>query len=146
MSQPRGRPFAHGNKCGRGRPRGSHNRATLALQEMLGDHAEALVKKCVVMAMQGDIAALRLCIERLLPPCKQSPVQFRLPPITTAVELSQAQAAVLEALSGGRLTPAHAETIGDLLERRRGFLETEQLETRLQALEQRQKEVSGNES
>src|SRR5436190_14898698 len=101
MSQTRGRPFAPGNKLGRGRPRGSRNKATLVFQKMLGQHGEALVKKCVVMALQGDMTAMRLCIERLLPTCKQSPVQFKLPPITTAAQLAQAQAMILDAFSRG---------------------------------------------
>lgn len=140
MSQPRGRPFAPGNKLGRGRPRGSRNKATLALQDMLGQHAEALVKKCVVMAMQGDTTAMRLCIERLLAPRKQSPVKFKLPPITTIAELAQAQITMLETLSRGQLTPAEAETIGNLFENRRRMVETEDLAARLQALERRDRE------
>jgi hypothetical protein len=137
MSEKRGRPFQPGNKCGRGRPRGSRNKRTIQWEEMLSEHGEALVKKCVVMALQGDMAALRLCMERLVAPCKQSSAQFPLPSITTAAELVQAQAAVLEAFSHGQLTPSHAETMSDLLERHRRLLETEQIEARLQALEQR---------
>jgi hypothetical protein len=140
VSQPRGRPFAPGNKLGQGRPRGSHNKATLALQEMLGQHAETLVKKCVVMALQGDTTAMRLCIERLLAPRKQSSVKFKLPPISTVAELAQAQISMLETLSRGQLTPAEAETIGNLFENRRRMMETEDFASRLQALEQRARE------
>jgi hypothetical protein len=140
VSQPRGRPFPPGNKLGQGRPRGSRNKATLALQDMLGQHAEALVKKCVVMAMQGDTTAMRLCIERLLAPRKQSPVKFKLPPVTTMAELAQAQISMLETLSRGQLTPAEAETIGSLFENRRRMMETEDLAARVQALEQRDRE------
>jgi hypothetical protein len=139
MSGKRGRPFQPGNKCGRGRPRGSRNKRTIEWQEMLSEHGPALLKKCVLMAMQGDSAAMRLCMERLLPPCKQSPAQFPLPMITTVAELVQAQAAVVEGFSRGELTESHAETMSGLLEKYRQSLETEQLEARLQALEQRGK-------
>jgi hypothetical protein len=142
MSQPRGRPFAPGNKLGRGRPRGSRNKATLAWQEMLGQHGEALLKKCVVMALHGDTTALRLCIERLVAPPKQSPVRFKLPRVTTISELAQAQTAILEALSRGQLTPGEAETIGNLLENRRRAMETEEFAARLQALEERAKQAA----
>jgi hypothetical protein len=137
MSEKRGRPFQPGNKCGRGRPRGSRNKKTIQWQEMLSEHGAALLKKCVLMAMQGDSAAMRLCMERLLPPCKQSPAQFPLPMITTVAELVQAQAAVLEGFSRGELTGSHAETMSELLDKFRHSLETEQLEARLRALEQR---------
>src|SRR3954453_9068287 len=137
MSEKRGRPFQPGNKCGRGRPRGSRNKRTIQWEEMLSEHGEALLKKCVVMALQGDRAALRLCMERLVPPCKQSPAQFPLPSIKSAAELARAQAAVVEAFSRGQLTGSHAETISELLDKYRHSLETEQLEARLQALEER---------
>jgi hypothetical protein len=107
---------------------------------MLGHHAETLVKKCVVMALQGDTTAMRLCIERLLAPRKQSPVKFKLPPISTVAELAQAQITMLETLSHGQLTPADAETIGNLFENRRRMMETEDLAARLQALERRARE------
>ena len=42
MSQTRGRPFAPGNKLGRGRPRGSRNKATLVFQKMLGHLQQTL--------------------------------------------------------------------------------------------------------
>jgi hypothetical protein len=137
MSEKRGRPFQPGNKCGRGRPRGSRNKRTIQWQEMLSEHGPALLKKCVLMAMQGDIAAMRLCIERLLPACKHSPAQFPLPLITTVAELVQAQAGVIEAFSRGELTGSDAETMSGLLDKYRQSLETQQLEARLQALEQR---------
>jgi hypothetical protein len=140
MSRPRGRPFAPGNKLGRGRPRGSRNKRTLALQEMLGQHGEALVKKCVLNALNGDKTALRACMDRLLPLRKQSPVQFPLPPITTAGELARAQAGIIKSVSRGQLTPSEAESINNLFESRRRVLETEQFERRLAALEQRQRE------
>ncbi|MBV9085809.1 MAG: hypothetical protein JOZ62_24305 [Acidobacteriaceae bacterium] len=109
---------------------------------MLGQHGEALLKKCVVMALNGDTTALRLCIERLLPPRKQSPVQFKLPPIATAAELAHAQAKILKVLSHGQLTPAEAESVSNLLENRRQMMEAQAFEARLEALEQRQRERS----
>jgi hypothetical protein len=108
---------------------------------MLGEHGAALLKKCVLMAMQGDSAAMRLCMERLLPPCKQTPAQFPLPLITTIGGLVHAQAAVLEGFSRGELTGSHAETLSALLDKYRNSLETQQLEARLQALEQRGRET-----
>ena len=136
MSGTRGRPFQPGNKCGRGRPRGSRNKRTVEWQEMLNKHGAAVLMKCVVFALQGDRSAMRMCVERLLPPCKESPAQFRLPSLTTAAGQAEAQAAVLDAYSRGQLTASQAATISELLEKYRQSLETEQLEARLQALEQ----------
>ena len=77
----RGKPFEPGNTCGRGRPKGSRNQATIALQHMLDGHGEAITKKCALMALQGDPVALRLCMDRLLAPRREPPAKFRLAPV-----------------------------------------------------------------
>src|SRR6266850_1308069 len=100
MNHTRGRPFQPGNSFGRGRPHGSRNSATIALQKLLDGHGEAITKKCALMALQGDPTALRLCMERLLSPRKEQPVRFKVGPVTTAVS------AVVQAVGGGELTPA----------------------------------------
>jgi hypothetical protein len=74
MSQVRGRPFQPGNTFGRGRPAGSRNKSTYALQSMLDQHAEVILKTAARMALQGDKSAIRLCIERLLPVRRHSAV------------------------------------------------------------------------
>ena len=73
--------FAAGNS---GRPAGSRNRTTVAVLELLEGQAEALSQKAVETALAGDTVGLRLCLERLAPPRKDSPVQFPLPRMTTA--------------------------------------------------------------
>lgn len=51
-----------------GRPKGVLNKATLASQTLLDGEAEAMTRKVVELAKDGNLAALRLCLERLLPP------------------------------------------------------------------------------
>jgi hypothetical protein len=66
-----------------GRPAGSRNKATEALQQMLEGEAERITRKAIDLALGGDLTAIRLCMERLLPPRKDRPVQIDLPPIET---------------------------------------------------------------
>lgn len=65
MNRPRGRPFQPSNKYGRGRPKGSRNKATRAAQRLLEEHSEPLVRRCIIEAMKGNMPALRLCMERV---------------------------------------------------------------------------------
>ena len=51
----------------RGRAAGTRNRATLAAMELLDGEAEALTRTAIDLALGGDMAALRLCIERIIP-------------------------------------------------------------------------------
>ena len=74
MNKAPGKPFQHGNTLGRGRPQGSRNKATIALQEMLDGHGESITRRCALLALQGDPTAMRLCMERLIPPRKDHPV------------------------------------------------------------------------
>ena len=61
----RGRPFEKGTSGNpSGRPRGSRNATTLALEVLLDGQAQALTQKAIDLALTGDIPALRLCLDR----------------------------------------------------------------------------------
>jgi hypothetical protein len=62
-----------------GRPRGARNKATLAVEALLDGEAEALTRKAIERALEGDTTALRLCLDRLLPPRKDRLVSFAMP-------------------------------------------------------------------
>jgi len=124
--------FTTGNS---GRPKGARNRATQAVLALLEGEAEALSRKAVEMALQGDGVALRLCLDRIAPPRKDSPVTFQLPSMSSAHDAAQAAGAVLEAVSLGELTPAEGAQVMGLVDSFRRVLETSELELRLAALE-----------
>ena len=54
-----------------GRRIGCRNKTTLAAAALLAGEAEALTRKAVELALVGDPTALRLCIERILPQCRE---------------------------------------------------------------------------
>jgi len=99
-----------------GRPKGSLNATTLAAQALLDGEAEILTRKAIELAKGGDLAALRLCIDRLVPPRKDRPVSFDLPKIESARDAANAISAVLTAVSTGDLTPAEASDVTRLLD------------------------------
>src|SRR5947208_2757524 len=59
----RGRPFEKGDA---GRPPGSRNKTTVALDQLLEGQAEAVIAKVVEKAIEGDRMAMRLVFERLM--------------------------------------------------------------------------------
>jgi hypothetical protein len=124
--------FAAGNA---GRPKGARNKSTQAVLALLEGEAEALSRKAVEMALAGDSTALRLCLDRLAPPRKDSPVQFPLPRMTTARDAAEAAGAVLEAVSVGDLTPTEGAQVMGLVDSYRRTLEVTELEARVAALE-----------
>src|SRR5215467_14292404 len=97
-----GRPFEKGNKFGKGRPAGCRNKATIALEALLDGEGEAMTRKAIELALAGSETALRLCLERLVPPRRERLVRLRLPAdLTTATGTSRATGSVLRAVAQG---------------------------------------------
>ena len=86
-----------------GRPRGSRNRATILFQNVLEDDAEAIARKAVDMAKAGDIAAIRICMDRLAPARRNDAIVFELPPIERATDTVVAAATIVAAVGAGDL-------------------------------------------
>jgi hypothetical protein len=104
-----GRPFEKGQSGNpAGRPRGRKNNATLALEALLEGEAEALGRKAVELALQGNALALKLCLDRLSAPRRERAVAFALPAIGSAEDLAGAMAAITAAVAAGELTPGEA--------------------------------------
>jgi len=127
----RGR-FARGNS---GRPRGARNRATLSAEALLDGEAEALTRRAIDLALSGDAASLRLCIERILPPRKDRTVSVELPPLNGGADAARAMGALIAAVAEGTITAREAEQLTSLVETYRRTLETAELADRVAALE-----------
>lgn len=127
--------FAKGNS---GRPKGARHKTTLAVQELFDGEAEALTRKAIGLALEGDIPALRLCVERIAPARKDAPVNFDLQEIETSRDAMEAARAVVRAVANGALTPSEADAVMKLVEGYRRMAETVDLEARIEALEARQ--------
>ncbi|HMA70399.1 MAG TPA: DUF5681 domain-containing protein [Xanthobacteraceae bacterium] len=136
VAKPRGRPFEPGQSGNpSGRPKGARNKATLAIEALIDDEAEALTRKVVAMALDGNVAALRLCVERLLPPRRDRAVAFDLPKIETAADAVAASGAVLQSCAAGILSPGEAADVMGLIATHVRAIELHQIEAGLSTLE-----------
>src|SRR5262249_52318163 len=87
----RGRPFRAGQSGNpNGRPKGSRNKTTVLVEALLDAESEAITRKLLEKALDGDMAAMRLCVERLLPLRRDRPVAFELPSIANAADAQKA--------------------------------------------------------
>jgi hypothetical protein len=82
---------------------------------MLDGEAEALTRKAIEMALDGDTVALRICMERICPARKDRPVAFALPAINTARDAADVMSDVLSAVASGQITPADASEISKVV-------------------------------
>jgi hypothetical protein len=96
-----GTRFKPGNP---GRPKGALNRSTMVAASLLDGQAKALTQKCIELAMNGDTVALKLCMDRLIPPRKGRLNPVALPPVDTAAGAAAAMAAIVLAASEGRIS------------------------------------------
>jgi Family of unknown function (DUF5681) len=122
-----------------GRPKGARNRATVAAERLLDGEADALTRKAIELAKEGDTTALRLCIERILPSRKDRPVSFNMPRIETIADSVKAAAAIASAVADGDLTPIEAAELSKVVEGYTRAVETADISARLLRLEQAQK-------
>jgi hypothetical protein len=135
-----GRPFQPGQSGNPdGRPKGSRNATTRALEALLDGESEDLVRKAVELAKGGDGPVLRAMLDRLVPPRKESPIALDLPEVVTAPDAKAASSAVLAAVAAGTITPGEGQAMMALLNTHRAIVETEELEARIAALEARDK-------
>ena len=118
-----------------GRPRGSRNRKTMLLQNMLDDDGEAILQQAIDMAKAGNTFALRLCLERLLPKRRHEPVECELPPISKAADAVTAMGDIVAAVGAGDVAPAEAAALAKVVA---GFVQalfTHGLDERLSRVE-----------
>ena len=130
-------PFEKG-KSGNpnGKPKGAVNKTTAIAQSLLEGEAETLVGKVVQLALDGDLTCLRMCLERLVPIRRDTPVRIDIPEIATVAEMPKLFSAIAARLREGT-THSEATAFVGLAEAFRKSLEVVDLETRISALEEK---------
>jgi hypothetical protein len=59
------KPGQSGNP--RGRPKGSKNKMKALAEGLIGTNASKIVRKVIEMALKGDQACLKMCMDRIIP-------------------------------------------------------------------------------
>jgi hypothetical protein len=134
----RGKPFPKGRSANpAGKRPGTRHRKTLWIEAMSEGDRAAIIDKVIKLAKAGDRVALRMVTDRIDPPRKGRAVRFPLAPIKTTGDVVAALAAITEAMSTGQLSPAEAAEVAGVVELQRRAIETQEIEVRLHALEER---------
>ena len=126
-------------RASRAIPRGGlwgRNKATEAAELLLDGEAEALTRKAMELALGGDARALRLCLDRIIPPRRGRAVQLGLPPVRGAADLGGTMAAITTAATSGAITPGEAAELARVVEIFVRAVETSDFERRLRELEE----------
>jgi len=129
------KPGQSGNP--KGKAAGSRNKATAMVLNLMETGARDITDAVITAAKGGDLTAARMVLDRLAPPAKERSVSLDMPDTGTAAGVSAAQEAILQAVATGELLPGEAATLAGIVEGRRRALETQELEQRIAALENR---------
>jgi hypothetical protein len=107
----------------------------LAALELLEGEASALTRKAIEEALNGNMIALRICLERLISPAKERPVNIDIPTESDAAGLVNISAAILVAVSNGEIDPGQAASLAKVVEIHRNTIEMYEIEKRLKKME-----------
>jgi hypothetical protein len=117
-----------------GRPRGTGAVARLRDQLLTGDQLDALVSKVYALAIEGDTAAIRILLDRLVPPLRSqaATVKLKLPDGS----LTEQARALLKAATDGRLPADLAAELISSIAKVAGVDQVDELRRQVEALEQ----------
>lgn len=118
-----------------GRKQGSRSKATILAEKLLDSEVEGLVGECIKMAKGGDSTAMKLVMDRLIPPRKDRPVNLSIPKIENMGDAANAMKAITNAVSQGDITPTEGQVLSTMIENYRKVVETAELEKRIDDLE-----------
>src|SRR5215203_643091 len=124
---------------GRGRPKTEAialTKAARARFDTLAAGSIDVVFQAVLTAatQDGDMAAAKLIIDRVIPSRRGAPVSFHIRPLKTPEDCALAYTDLLDDVGSGRLTPEEAQTISAIVAKRAELFASVELATEIEAL------------
>ena len=98
---------------------------------LLDGEAQALTRKAVELALEGDTTALRLCLERLMPPRRDRATPLSIPPVRGAGDLMPAMAVIMAAAARGKISPGEGMGLAKFLDIFLNAIEVRDFDARL---------------
>ena len=123
-----------GIRSGAGRPKGSGQ--TAHYRAMLEPYAEELIQHVVDRAKEGDMAALKLCLDRLCAPLRATDRFITIEDMKDTKELSDKGELILTTVANGDITPSEASNLMNAISSQARIIEVDELERRVAELEQ----------
>lgn len=118
-----------------GKPKGARNRSTLAAEALLEGSLDKICKKVEEEALNGNMQAAKMILERFLPPRKDRAIEIDLPPISTFGDVLNAIGFIVNEVGRGKITPSEGELFAKTVESYAKALEIYDFESRLKILE-----------
>jgi Family of unknown function (DUF5681) len=126
-----------------GRPHGSLNKATLACLQLLDGKSEQLTAKLLEMALEGNIQAMRMCLDRTVPQRKERCINLDLRPVTSLKDRMFQFEDLTSAVAEGRITPSEGESFANILISQAKTLQLVEFARRLPEIDEKEYRFKG---
>lgn len=123
----------------KGRPKGKRNKSTLLAQSLLENDVEAICTRLLVEAKEGNIQAIKIVMDRILPVRKELPIALDLPEIKSSTDLLNAISAITSAVGSGIISPSEGEALSRIIDINLKAVALQDFEKRLILLEETKK-------
>lgn len=120
-----------------GKPKGAKNKSTLAAEALLEGSLERICRRIEEEAINGNMQAAKMVLERFLPQRKDRLIRLDLPEIRNIGDILVASNAIISAICRGEISPSEGETLSRTIAAHVQNLEAHDFEKRLQAVESR---------
>lgn len=118
-----------------GRPKGVRNKATLIVEALFDSEVEIICRKAIEEAKKGNLHAIKIILDRILPAKKDSPIYIPLPSINTPSDILDATQRIIFSVGYGEITPSEGEAFFRLIDIHVKTIELYEFEQRLKVLE-----------
>lgn len=119
----------------RGKPKGARHKASLMAEMLFENGIEKVCEQVLSQAQEGNLHAAKIILDRLLPPKKDRPINFKLPIINNAADALRAGKLICHAVGNGEITPLEGESLSKMVEIQAKNIELFDFGTRLEAIE-----------
>ena len=134
------KPGKSGNPAGR--PKGIKD-CRVALREKLLPHADELIEMVTNFAKCGDMAAMKIVFDRIMPPMREELIHVSIPTIESADDCTRAQASVVNAVANGQMMPTEGQVMAGLIDAQRKAFETSDIANQLRELREEITKMKG---
>lgn len=124
----------------KGKPKGARNKSTLAAEALLEGSLEKICKKVEEEALNGNMQAAKMILERFLPPRKDRCIEIDLPSVHSFEDILNAVGYIVNAVGRGKITPSEGELLARMIESYSKALEAYEFEARLKSIEKKLKD------
>lgn len=137
-NEPKPFRFPKNNKFGKGRPKGSKNRVTIAAENLFEEESGAIARQAVNMALKGHPQMIKMIMERVVPIKKSSPVKLKgMPKVDNVKSAGAAAEFILQSIANGDVSPLDGEILSRVLDKRLHSLQITEIEEELKKIKKR---------